>query len=53
MSAVGHLAFDEQGRPFFILKNQEQQRQLTGIEATKVSHNCSIAKLFMPNQLDY
>lgn len=37
MAAVGHLAFDEQGRPFFILRDQEKQRQLTGIEALKVS----------------
>lgn len=38
MAAVGHLAFDEQGRPFFILRDQEKQRQLTGIEALKVSY---------------
>lgn len=37
MAAVGHLAFDEQGRPFFILRDQDKQKQLTGIEATKVS----------------
>lgn len=35
MAAVGHLAFDENGRPFFILRDQDKQRQLTGIEATK------------------
>lgn len=35
MSAVGHLAFDEQGRPFFILRDEEKQKQVTGIEATK------------------
>jgi T-complex protein 1 subunit epsilon len=35
MAAVGHLAFDENGRPFFILRDQQNQRQLTGIEATK------------------
>uniref|UniRef100_A0A6G1SGY4 T-complex protein 1 subunit epsilon n=1 Tax=Aceria tosichella TaxID=561515 RepID=A0A6G1SGY4_9ACAR len=35
MAAVGHLAFDENGRPFFVLRDQQNQRQLTGIEATK------------------
>lgn len=40
MSAVGALAFDEFGRPFFILKDQERQRRLTGIEAVKVSILC-------------
>lgn len=37
MAAVGHLAFDEHGRPFFILRDQDKQRQLTGNDATKVS----------------
>ena len=35
MAAVGHIAFDEHGRPFFILRDQDKQKQLTGIEATK------------------
>ncbi|CAG0887000.1 unnamed protein product [Cyprideis torosa] len=34
-AAVGHLAFDEYGRPFLILKDQDKQRRLTGIEALK------------------
>ncbi len=39
MTAVGTLAFDEFGRPFFILKDQDKQRRLTGIEAIKVLIN--------------
>ncbi|KAG9510515.1 T-complex protein 1 subunit epsilon [Fragariocoptes setiger] len=35
MAAVGQLAFDEYGRPFFILRDQDKQKQLTGIDATK------------------
>jgi len=32
---MGALAFDEFGRPFFILKDQERQRRLVGSEAIK------------------
>jgi len=35
MTSVGTLAFDEFGRPFFILKDQEKQKRLIGIEALK------------------
>lgn len=35
MASVGQLAFDEFGRPFFILRDQERQKRLTGIEAIK------------------
>jgi hypothetical protein len=35
MAAVGSLAFDEFGRPFLILRDQEQKR-LTGKDAIKV-----------------
>jgi len=35
MSGVGSLAFDEFGRPFIIMKDQEKQKRLTGIEAHK------------------
>lgn len=31
----GSLAFDEYGRPFIIIKDQENQRRLSGIEAVK------------------
>lgn len=38
MSAFpGHLAFDEYGRPFIILRDQENEKRLTGIDALKVS----------------
>jgi len=36
MSSVGTLAFDEYGRPFIILKDQEKQKRLVGIDAHKV-----------------
>ncbi|KAI1289547.1 T-complex protein 1 subunit epsilon [Halotydeus destructor] len=35
MATMGALAFDEFGRPFFILKDQEKQRRLVGSEAVK------------------
>jgi T-complex protein 1 subunit epsilon len=35
MAAVGTLAFDEFGRPFLILKDQDKQKRLVGIEAIK------------------
>jgi T-complex protein 1 subunit epsilon len=35
MSQMGSIAFDEYGRPFIILKDQEQQKRLTGLDAHK------------------
>lgn len=35
MSAFGTLAFDEYGRPFLILKDEDKQKRLTGLEAHK------------------
>ncbi|XP_068218399.1 T-complex protein 1 subunit epsilon [Palaemon carinicauda] len=35
MSAVGQLVFDEYGKPMIILKDQDQQRRLTGVDALK------------------
>ena len=35
-SAVGSIAFDEYGRPFIILRDQDKQQRLTGLEAQKV-----------------
>lgn len=32
----GTVAFDEFGRPFIILRDQENQKRLTGIDALKV-----------------
>ena len=34
----GSIAFDEYGKPFIILRDQGQQKRLTGNEAIKVSH---------------
>jgi len=35
MSAMGALAFDEFGRPFIIIKDQDRQKRLTGNAAIK------------------
>lgn len=35
MASLGTLAFDEYGRPFIILRDQENQKRLVGIEAHK------------------
>lgn len=35
MSSIGTLAFDEYGRPFLILKDQDKQKRLVGLEAHK------------------
>ncbi|XP_020391216.1 T-complex protein 1 subunit epsilon [Stegostoma tigrinum] len=35
MSTLGTLAFDEYGRPFIIVKDQETKSRLTGLEALK------------------
>ena len=34
---MAQLAFDEYGRPFIVLKDQDLQERLTGTEAIKVS----------------
>lgn len=41
MASVGTLAFDEFGRPFFILKDQDKQKRMVGNEAIKVNQ-CTI-----------
>jgi len=35
-SIPGHLAFDEYGRPFIILRDQDNEKRLTGLDALKV-----------------
>ncbi|XP_054752327.1 T-complex protein 1 subunit epsilon-like [Lytechinus pictus] len=35
MSSLGSLAFDEYGRPFIIIRDQDSKSRLTGIEAQK------------------
>lgn len=32
----GTITFDEYGRPFIILRDQEKQKRITGIDAIKV-----------------
>lgn len=34
----GSIAFDEYGRPFIILRDQDRQKRLTGIDALKVGY---------------
>ena len=41
MASMGALAFDEFGRPFIIIKDQDKQKRLTGNAAIKVSP-CSL-----------
>lgn len=36
------ITFDEYGRPFIILKEQDKQRRLTGLDAQKVNLGTSI-----------
>jgi T-complex protein 1 subunit epsilon len=36
MSLPGSLAFDDYGRPFLIIRDQDKQKRLTGAEAIKV-----------------
>jgi hypothetical protein len=36
MASIGSLAFDEFGRPFLILRDQDQQMRLSGKDAIKV-----------------
>jgi hypothetical protein len=35
-SMPGTLAFDEYGRPFIIIRDQQNQKRLTGVDALKV-----------------
>nr|ACY66448.1 T-complex Chaperonin 5-like protein [Scylla paramamosain] len=35
MTALGQLVFDEYGKPIIILKDQDRQKRLTGIDALK------------------
>lgn len=37
MASVGTLAFDEYGRPFLIIKDQDRKSRLMGLEALKVT----------------
>lgn len=37
MTSVGTLAFDEYGRPFLIIKDQDRKSRLMGLDALKVT----------------
>lgn len=44
MSAFpGSIAFDEFGRPFIILRDQDSQKRLTGNDAIKVSFSLNFS----------
>lgn len=54
MSALpGSIAFDEYGRPFIIIRDQEKQKRLTGVDALKVSFllYMEIVHMFIIGQL--
>lgn len=38
-TAAGQLLFDESGQPFILIREQERQKRLTGVEALKVFLN--------------
>lgn len=48
-SFPGSIAFDEFGKPFIILRDQESQKRLTGNDAIKVSYFAQIpyTRLYM------
>ncbi|VDP05499.1 unnamed protein product [Heligmosomoides polygyrus] len=37
MASMAQLMFDEFGQPFIVMRDQEKQKRLTGLEALKVS----------------
>jgi len=47
MASMGTLAFDEFGRPFIIIKDQDKQKRLTGNAAIKVSPSTLFLKQSM------
>ena len=49
-AAVGSLAFDEFGRPFLILRDQNNQNRITGKDAIKV--NISNVNIESPNPVN-
>ena len=49
-AAVGSLAFDEFGRPFLILRDQNNQNRITGKDAIKV--NISNVNIESPNAVN-
>ena len=41
------LAFDEYGRPFIIIREQDRKRRIKGLEAHKVSHILQSTQIYM------
>jgi len=42
------LAFDEFGRPFIIIREQEMKKRTKGMEAHKVSMMCNCESILLP-----
>ena len=53
MSSLGTLAFDEYGRPFIIIRDQDRKARLSGIEAHKVKKILNFTKIFFLNLLQF
>ena len=47
MDSRGSLAFDEYGRPFIIIRDQDAKSRLSGIEAHKVGMIQNILKFLI------
>lgn len=45
------LAFDEFGRPFIIIREQEKKKRTKGMEAHKVSHSFILLSEHAPDQI--
>lgn len=43
------LAFDEYGRPFIVIREQEKKRRTKGLEAHKV---CNLSQIMIANVLN-
>ena len=46
MAQAAQLMFDDYGKPILILRDQEQQNRLTGIDALKVSYKLGFRHKF-------
>ena len=41
----GQLLFDDNGQPFLVLREQQRQKRITGVEALKVRHEFLLIRL--------
>ena len=48
---MGQVAFDEYGRPFIILRDQDKQTRLTGLEAQKVSKIIQLSGIWQTSEI--